>query len=290
MVHVWQVLYHCVGWCDRFLGNGQFLQIYLVKPGWGLLLYWGMVSWGVEGLVWLSYLQLWVSSAAQTFSSGGWLHSWPQLCQVWHMMGVLGLLVPVCLLCTIRSLDGLQHISFGSPIYCCIQCSKLGYFGFVVNCQVCHGWLVLLVNHQQYMSGCLGNSLVNVHSDMTPPAPVSTLHLRVANWLGPISAGTWTVAKASAVESIQTSDISTVSGSASLLCLVVNHSLWGGVCRTTAIWGGVCQTTAIKPTSSQWGSSSVPPSLNFLCLPPLLCLLPLLWCLGPLSLGLFGPL
>ena len=117
----------------------------------------------------------------------------------------------------------------------------------------------------------LGNSLANAHSGMTlPPTPVSTLHLRVTSWLGPISAGIWMVAKASVVESIWTSDISTVSGSAPLLlCLVVSHSVWGDVCRTTA-------TT---PTSLQWGSSSVPTSLTFFCLPPLL------WYLGALSLG-----
>ena len=49
----------------------------------------------------------------------------------------------------------------------------------------------------------LGNSLANARSGMTlPPAPVSTLHLRVASLFGPISAGISTVAKASVVESI----------------------------------------------------------------------------------------
>ena len=49
----------------------------------------------------------------------------------------------------------------------------------------------------------LGNSLANACSGMTlPPAPVLTLHLRVVSRLGPISAGIWTVAKASVVESI----------------------------------------------------------------------------------------
>ena len=121
----------------------------------------------------------------------------------------------------------------------------------------------------------LGNSLANVHSCMMlPPAPVSTLYLRVTSWLGPISVGIWTVTKASVVESIQTSDISTVSGSALLLCPSVSHSVWGDVCRTTV-------TTL---TSSQWGSSSVPTSLTFFCLPPLL------WCLGALSLGPLCPL
>ena len=62
---------------------------------------------------------------------------------------------------------------------------------------------------------CLENSLANVCSGMTlPPAPVSTLHLRVASLFGPISAGIWTVAKASVVESIRTLDISIVSRSA----------------------------------------------------------------------------
>ena len=119
----------------------------------------------------------------------------------------------------------------------------------------------------------LGSSLANGHSGMTlPPAPVSTLHLRVTSLFGPISTGIWTVAKASVVESIWSLVNSIVSGSALLIiCLAVSHSLWIGVCRTTA-------TT---PTSSQWGSSSVPTSLTFLCFPPLL------WCLGPLSLGPF---
>ena len=57
----------------------------------------------------------------------------------------------------------------------------------------------------------LGNSLANARSGMTlPPAPVSTLHLRVASLFGPISAGISTVAKASVVESIRTSDNSIV--------------------------------------------------------------------------------
>ena len=108
-----------------------------------------------------------------------------------------------------------------------------------------------------------------------PPARVSTLHLRVASLFGQISAGIWAVVKALVVESIWTSDITTVSGSASLLlCLAVRHSLWSVVCRTSV-------TT---PTSSQWGSSSVPTSLTFLCFPPLL------WYFSPLSLGHFCPL
>ena len=74
---------------------------------------------------------------------------------------------------------------------------------------------------------CQGNSLANACSGMTlPAAPVSTLHLRVASLFGPISAGIWTVAKASVVESIRTSDNSIVLGSALLLiCLVVSRSL-----------------------------------------------------------------
>ena len=89
----------------------------------------------------------------------------------------------------------------GAQSICCTQCSKLGYFGSTVSCQAWHGWLQsswwpsVLIH--------LGNSLANVHSGMTlPPAPVSTLLLRVTNWLGTISAGIWTVAKASFVGSI----------------------------------------------------------------------------------------
>ena len=125
-----------------FLGNSQFLRIYQDMPWWGLLLYWGVVSWGVEDLDWLSCLLWWASSAAPTFSSGGWLHSWAPQCQVWHMMGVLGLLVLVCLLCTTMvHRQFATSFSFGSPVYCCIQCSELGYFGSIVSCQACCGWL-----------------------------------------------------------------------------------------------------------------------------------------------------
>ena len=49
----------------------------------------------------------------------------------------------------------------------------------------------------------LGNSLANACSGMTlPPALVSTLHLRVTSSFDLISAGIWTVTKASVVESI----------------------------------------------------------------------------------------
>ena len=34
-----------------------------------------------------------------------------------------------------------NFLSFGSPAYCCIQCSELGYLGSIVSCQACHGWL-----------------------------------------------------------------------------------------------------------------------------------------------------
>ena len=45
--------------------------------------------------------------------------------------------------------------------------------------------------------------ILEPRSGMTlPPAPVSTLHLRVTSLFGPISAGISTVAKASVVESI----------------------------------------------------------------------------------------
>ena len=30
---------------------------------------------------------------------------------------------------------------FGSPVYCCIQCSKLGYLRSTVSYQTCHHWL-----------------------------------------------------------------------------------------------------------------------------------------------------
>ena len=152
-------------------------------------------------------------------------------CQVRHMMEVLGLLVPVCPLCTISVCRWFAtSCSFGSPVYCCIQCSKLGYFGS--HCKlsgICRGW---------FQSSCWTISIDTsgkqlgkcARSGMTlPPACQCwpcTWESQV--WLGLISAGIWTVAKASVVESIQTSDISIISGSASLLlCLVVSHSLWG---------------------------------------------------------------
>ena len=50
------------------------------------------------------------------------------------------------------------------------------------------------------------------------------------------------------------------------------------------VWGDVYRTTVATPTSSQWGSSSVPTSLTFFCLPSLL------WYLGALSLGPLCPL
>ena len=266
------VLYHCVRWCDMFLGNGQFLQIFLDMSWWGLLLCWRVVSWGVENLDWHFYLLWWASSAAPTFSSGGWLHSWAPQCQVWHMMGVLGLLVPVCLLCNIWSVDSLQHLFLWEsslllyPVFWTevfwIRCKLSGML-----------WMtsVLLVNHQcWYIWGTawwMRTVAWHYHLHQCQPCTWG-----VASLFSPISAGIWTVAKASVVESIWTSDNSIVLGSVLLLiCLAVSHSLWNGVCRTTA-------TT---PTSSQWGSSSVPTSLTFLCFPPLL------WCLGPLSLGPF---
>ena len=230
MVHVWWVSHHCAGWCDMFLGNGQFLQIYLDMPWWDLLLCWGVEVSDLEGSVWLIRVLWWVSSAAPTSSSGGSLHSWVPQCQVWHMMGVWEWLVLVCMLCTIMSVDGLQ-------LFVLWESSLLLYPVFQTGVSWIHCklsgmlWMtsVLLVNHQCWYI--------------------------------------WGTA-------IRTSDISTVSGSAPLLCPLVSHSVWGNVCRTTV-------TT---PTSSQWGSSSVPTSLTFFCLPPLL------WCLGALSLGPLCPL
>ena len=37
VVHVQQVWHHCIGWCSRFLGNNQFLWIYLGMLRWDLL-------------------------------------------------------------------------------------------------------------------------------------------------------------------------------------------------------------------------------------------------------------
>ena len=124
-----------------FLGNGQFLRIYLDMPWWGLLLYWGVVSWGVEDLDWLSCLLWWASSAAPTFSSGGWLHSWAPQCQVWHMMGVLGLLVLVCLLCTIWSVDSLQHLFLWESSLFLYPVFQTGVFWIHCKLSGVLGWL-----------------------------------------------------------------------------------------------------------------------------------------------------
>ena len=134
-----------------FLGNGQFLWIYLDMPWWGLLLCWGVVSWGVEDLDWLSCLLSWASSAAPTFSSGGWLHSWAPQCQVWHMMGVLGLLVLVCLLCTIMSVDSLQHVFLWESSLLLCPVFQTGVFW--IRCKLSGVlWMtsVLLVNHRHW--------------------------------------------------------------------------------------------------------------------------------------------
>ena len=77
----------------------------------------------------------------------------------------------------------------------------------------------------------IGNSLLNACSGMTLlPAPVSTLHFSVFCWLGPISAGIWTVANASVIVSMCISDICIHSGSP--LCLTSHSDPTVTVCIT----------------------------------------------------------
>ena len=95
----------------------------------------------------------------------------------------------------------------------------------------------------------LGNSLLNACSGMTlPPALVLSLHFSVACWLGPISAGIQTVAKADVIASICMSDIHLCSGSP--LCLA-SHSNW---------W--YCEMLTMS-TSSRWQLSV--PTLSIFC-------------------------
>ena len=69
----------------------------------------------------------------------------------WHMMGVLGLLVPVCLLCTIMSVDGLQHIFLWESSLLLYPVFQTGVFW--IHCKLSGmSWMtsVLLVNHQHW--------------------------------------------------------------------------------------------------------------------------------------------
>ena len=186
-------------------------------------------------------------------------------------MGVLGLLVLVCLLCTIMSIEGLQHIFLWESSLLLCPVFQTGVFW--ICCKLSGVlWMpsILLVNHRHwYVWGTACGECMQWHDITTCTSVDLALESHKFVW----SNLSWHLdsRKASVVESIQT-DNSIVFGSALLLiCLAFSLSLWNGVCRTTAT----------APTSSQWGSSSVPTSLTFLCFPPLFR------CLGPLSMGPF---
>ena len=113
------------------------------------------------------------------------------------------------------------------------------------------------------LSNLLGNSLANVWRGMPlPPAPVSTLHFRVASLFFPMSAGNSILVKAS-IPVVFTSSMVMVSSS---------HKAW--------LWGTTPAPTAFRAdavpvptsfrtvatfTSSQWASALVPTSWILFC-------------------------
>ena len=140
------------------------------------------------------------------------------------------------------------------------RCSKRGYFGSIVSCQVHHGWLqfswwtIRIDMSGQQLGKCSQWHDITTHTSVN-----LALESHKLIWSN-LSRHLDRLQRLQLLSLSEPSDISIVLGSASLLlCLVVSHSLWCGVCRTTA-------TT---PTSSQWGSASVSTSLTFLCFPPL---------------------
>ena len=71
--------------------------------------------------------------------------------QVWHIMGVLGLLVLVCLLCTNVSIDGLQHVFLWESSLLLCPVFQTGVFW--ICCKLSGmSWMtsILLVNHQHW--------------------------------------------------------------------------------------------------------------------------------------------
>ena len=113
------------------------------------------------------------------------------------------------------------------------------------------------------LSNLSGNSLANVRRGMTlPPAPVSTLHSRVASWFFPMSAGNSILAKAS-IPVVFTSSMVMVSSS---------HKAWlRGTTptptsfRADAVPVPTSFRTVATRTSSQWASASVPTSWILFC-------------------------
>ena len=201
-----------------FLGNGQFLWICQDMPWWGLLWCWGVEVWGLKDslltfphsvvcFLCCTNFFFWSLTAQLSSTMPSLAHDGsPRIAGP----GVSAMYHHVCrwfaTFCPLRS-----------PVYCCIQCSELGYLGSIVSCQACCGWLQSSWWSLQHWYIWGTAWWMRAVAWCYHPAPVSTLHLRVASWLDPISAGIWMVAKASVVESIWTLDISIVSGSAPLL-------------------------------------------------------------------------
>ena len=113
------------------------------------------------------------------------------------------------------------------------------------------------------LSNLSGNSLANVWRGMTlPPAPVSTLHFRVASLFFPMSAGNSILVKAS-IPVVFTSSMVMVSSS---------HKAWlrgttpaPTTFRADAVPVPTSFRTVATFTSSQWVSASVPTSWILFC-------------------------
>ena len=125
-----------------FLGNGQFLQIYLDMPCWDLLLCWGVEVSDLEGSVWLFCILVVGFFCCTNF------FFWRLTAQLSSTMPSLahdgspriaGPGVSAMYHCVCRQFA--TFCPLWGPVYCCIQCSKLGYLGSFVSCQVCCGWL-----------------------------------------------------------------------------------------------------------------------------------------------------
>ena len=135
-----------------------------------------------------------------------------------------------------------NFLSFGGPVYGCIQCSKLGVSW--IHCRLSGmSWMtsVLLVNHQHwYIWGTAWQMhAVAWHYHLHQCQP---LHLSLqVDWVQfQLASGQF--AKASVVESIQ---------NIGYLCQDQLHSCVPSVSHS--VWGDVCKTTVTTPTSSQWG-------------------------------------
>ena len=157
------------------------------------------------------------------------------------MMGVLRLLVLVYQLCTIRCV--VDWWCFSLLVSNQLLCPTFHTVLWWIHCRLSgKSWFGLSPVGVLSVVTHLGTSLLNACSGMTlPPAPVSTLHLSVACWLGPISAGIFTVAYASVIASLHMSDIWISSGSVSPLCPSSHSDCWCWYCETLTI-----------STSSRW--------------------------------------